>query len=72
MVFVFDSNKQSDDLNLVRPKPFAFREVLGARVAKQDWSFAGRKGESRRTITASITRSGYEKMRQNWIYTSPA
>jgi len=71
MVFVFDSNKQSDDLSLVRPKPFVFREVLGARVTKQDWSFAGRKGQSRRTITASITRSGCDKMRQNWIYRSP-
>ncbi|MBI4962597.1 MAG: hypothetical protein HY913_04910 [Desulfomonile tiedjei] len=71
MVFVFDSNKQADDLSLVRPKPFVFREVLGARVTQQDWSFAGRKGTSRRTITASITQSGYEKMRGNWIYRLP-
>ena len=40
----------------------------GARLVKSDWNFAGRKGESRRTITASVTKSGYEKMTANWLY----
>jgi hypothetical protein len=34
----------------------------------QDWSFSGRSASSRRTITASVTKSGYEKMSANWIY----
>jgi hypothetical protein len=64
MVFVFDSNRPVDQT----PKPFRFIKVVGARLVKSDWNFAGRKGESRRTITASVTKSGYEKMTANWLY----
>jgi hypothetical protein len=46
--------------------------VVGAELKKSDWLFAGRSETSRRTITASVTASGYEKMLANWIYKEPA
>lgn len=64
MVFVFDCNRPKDTV----PRPFRFIEVLGARLSKSDWLFAGRGEGSRRTITASVTDSGYRKMTLNWIY----
>lgn len=64
MVFVFDCNRPND----VVPRPFRFMQVLGARLSTSDWLFAGRKEGSRRTITASVTESGYSKMTANWIY----
>jgi hypothetical protein len=66
MVFVFDSNRPTDFTT--DPKPFRFVMVLGARLLEEDWLFAGRSATSRRTITASVTRTGYEKMMANWIY----
>lgn len=51
--------------------PFTFVEILCAELTKDDWSFSGRKGESRRTPTASITTDGVEKLRNNFIYRSP-
>lgn len=71
MVFVFDSNRPSDTQKQVLPKPFRFLLVAGAALTKHDWIFAGRSETSRRTITASVTRSGYEKMMANWIYKAP-
>ncbi|MBZ0276045.1 MAG: hypothetical protein K8I60_07875 [Anaerolineae bacterium] len=68
LVFVFDSNRPGDPLKNISPRPFRFLEVLGAQLEKQDWLFAGRSSTSRRTITASVTQSGYNKMSQNWIY----
>jgi hypothetical protein len=72
MVFVFDSNRPVDPGKGVAPKPFRFLMVCGALLEKGDWSFAGREGESRRTITATVLPSGYEKMRKNWIYLDPS
>jgi len=71
MVFAFESNRPVDAAKDVPPTPFRFLMVLGARLKKSDWSFAGRKGTSRRTITATVLPSGYEKMRRNWIYLDP-
>jgi len=71
LVFVFDSSRPSDVAKMVGPKAFRFLEVLGAKIRKQDWLFSGRSKTSRRTITASVTESGYRKMRKNWIYRSP-
>lgn len=68
MVFVFESNKPVDKAKGIGPKPFRFRRVVGAKISKADWKFSGRSATSRRTITASITKSGYEKMLSNWIY----
>jgi hypothetical protein len=71
MVFVFDSNRPVDVAKEITPRPFKFVMVLGARITKNDWLFSGRSETSRRTITASITKSGYQKMMENWIYKAP-
>ncbi|MEH1935078.1 MAG: hypothetical protein V7L14_15560 [Nostoc sp.] len=71
MVFVFDSNRPSDAVQGIQPKPFRFIKVVGASLTKNDWSFSGRSEISRRTITASVTKSGYQKMMSNWIYQIP-
>lgn len=64
IVFVFDSNRPKD----LAPRPFRFVKVVGAQLTKDDWLFSGRSETSRRTITASVTESGYQKMMANWIY----
>jgi hypothetical protein len=71
MVFVFDSNRPVDAAKGIAPRPFKFVMVVGAKISKDDWLFSGRSETSRRTITASITKSGYEKMMANWIYKAP-
>lgn len=68
MVFVFDSNRPVDLSQGISPKPFRFLKVVGAEIKKRDWSYSGRSGRSRRTITASVTNAGYQKMMANWIY----
>ncbi len=68
MVFVFDSNTSRDASNNIPPRPFCFVSVYGAQLMKKDWNFSGRSETSRRTITASVTRSGFNKMTSNWIY----
>jgi hypothetical protein len=68
MVFVFDSNTPRDVSLGIDPKPFRFVKVVGAKLLKSDWKFSGRSATSRRTITASVTRSGFDKMEANWIY----
>ncbi|HIJ67994.1 MAG TPA: hypothetical protein HPP57_00650 [Deltaproteobacteria bacterium] len=69
MVFVFESNTARDVGLGISPRPFKFRKVVGAKIDKSDWQFSGRSAAtSRRTITASVTTSGYNKMEANWIY----
>jgi hypothetical protein len=71
MVFVFDSNTSRLDKETNKPqppRPFQFLKVVGAKITKNDWLFSGRSETSRRTITASVTRSGFEKLEANWIY----
>jgi len=68
MVFVFDSNTARDVLREISPRPFRFVAVYGAQLTKDDWNFSGRSETSRRTITASVTRTGFDKMASNWIY----
>lgn len=68
LVFVFDSNRPTDKAKGLLPRPFRFQLVAGAALTKEDWTFSGRSETSRRTITASVTRSGYDKMMANWIY----
>lgn len=48
--------------------PFQFLAVYGAKLEEEDWQFAGRKEGSRRTITASVKNTGFQKMTENWIY----
>lgn len=71
MVVMFDANRAVDEANGIPPMPFRFLRVLGAQLTKEDWKFAGRSETSRRTITASVTNSGYEKLMSNWIYNAP-
>lgn len=68
MVFYFDSNTSNDRIRGAPPKPFCFKGVYAAKLDKDDWAFSGRSETSRRTITASVTQSGVEKMKTNWIY----
>jgi hypothetical protein len=80
MVFVIDCNGRDDSENneratlvnkrrsFISPRPFRFIKVVGAQLTEADWSFSGRTGTSRRTITSSVIRSGYQKMMNNWIY----
>jgi hypothetical protein len=72
MVFAYDANRPRDANEGEPPRPFRYLKVMGARLDKGiDWVFSGRSETSRRTITASVTRSGYEKMNANWIYRVP-
>lgn len=71
IVFVFESNGPRDEHLSVAPTPFRFKMAVGARLTLDDWKFAGRTGTSRRTITSSVMKSGYEKMTRNWIYLAP-
>jgi hypothetical protein len=68
MVLCFIASRPTDEAKGVSPRPFAFTRVYLAQLTKDDWAFSGRKAGSRRTITASVTRSGYDKMTANWIY----
>lgn len=72
MMFAYDANKQTDPSEGVAPRPFSFREVVGAQIKKEHWKFAGRSETSRRTITATIMNSGVELMRANYIYRDPS
>ena len=69
MVYVYDSNRVADGPD--DPRPLRFLMVMGAQLEKSDWSFSGRSEESRRTITASVTKVGFEKMKANCIYRAP-
>jgi hypothetical protein len=71
MVFVFDGNTSRDEALEIAPRPFRIIKVVGALLVNEDWKFSGRSATSRRTITASVTPSGYEKMQRNWIYQDP-
>jgi hypothetical protein len=66
MVFVFDANSSRDEAQGIEPKPFRFVKVIGARLKKSDWQFSGRSDTSRRTITASVKRTGFEKMEASY------
>ena len=67
MVFRYVVGKQNDG----EVVPLNFVEILCAKLTIQDWTFSGRKGASRRTPTASITSSGVEKLRNNFLYRLP-
>jgi hypothetical protein len=67
MVFRYAVGKQEDGQVL----PLTFVEILCAKLTKKDWFFSGRKGRSRRTPTASITTTGLDKLRNNFLYRLP-
>lgn len=51
--------------------PIRFVQILAADLNEDDWSHSGRSGDSRRTITSSIIKSGMDKLRSNPIYQDP-
>jgi hypothetical protein len=59
-----------DSFNL-DARPFRFVQVTCARLEEADWTFAGRSETSKRTITATLNRSGMRKLRANWTYRIP-
>lgn len=67
MVFRYAIGEQDNGESV----PLTFIEILCAKLERTDWSFSGRKGASRRTPTASITASGVEKLRSNFLYRLP-
>ncbi len=67
LVFRYAIGEQDNGESL----PLTFVEILCAKLERSDWSFSGRKGASRRTPTASITASGVEKLRSNFLYRLP-
>lgn len=71
MVFMFDSNRPVDPLKGIQPKPFRFLRVAAAQLDYDDWKFSGRSETSRRTITAAVRPSGFEKMMANCVYEAP-
>jgi hypothetical protein len=68
MVFYFDSNTSNDKRKGIPPKPFRFKGIYAAKLNENNWTFSGRSATSRRTITASVNRTGVDKMKANWIY----
>jgi hypothetical protein len=80
MVLVFECNRASDQFaadvqftrKLSKPIPFRFLMVVGTQLEEDDWKFAGRSATSRRTITASVADSGYQKLMTNWLYKVPS
>jgi hypothetical protein len=71
LLFIIDCNGPKDTGRGILPRPFRFLTALGAQLELADWRFSGRGETSRRTITASITDSGYAKLTANWIYRAP-
>jgi hypothetical protein len=71
MVFVFEGGRPSDARTAKERQRFRFLTVYGALLEKSDWQLAGRSQTSRRTITATVLPSGFEKMAKNWIYRVP-
>ena len=71
MVFVFEGGRPSDAHTSKGMTRFRFLAVYGALLEEADWQFSGRSQTSRRTITATVRPSGFEKMAKNWIYRVP-
>ncbi len=66
MIFRYDVDKETEPVE--DRETTRIIEVYAAHLLREDWSFSGRKGASRRTPTASILKSGMKKLRDNWIY----
>jgi len=69
MIFQYRIDPESDPVE--RREPTKFERVLCAYLEEDDWSFSGRREGSRRTATASIRRSGTEKLERNPVYLDP-
>lgn len=69
MVFQYAVDVETEPMT--ERMPFQFVRVMLARLDQNDWSFSGRTGTSRRTPTASIRKSGTDKLDTNPLYTIP-
>ena len=70
MIFRYIVDATTDPVEDRHPTDFV--EVLAAELQEEDWSFSGRTGTSRRTITASINVQGTTKLRSNPVFRNPA
>lgn len=69
MIFQYQVDLESEPVE--EREPTKFQRVLIAQLDEEDWSFSGRGAGSRRTITASILRSGMRKLLANPLYLDP-
>lgn len=69
IVFRYERGDPADDIQEM--EPIRFVQILAANLTEDDWSHSGRSGDSRRTITSSIIKSGMDKLRSNPIYQVP-
>lgn len=69
IVFRYERGDPEDSIDDM--DPIRFVQILAADLNEDDWSHSGRSGDSRRTITSSIIKSGMDKLRSNPIYQDP-
>lgn len=69
IVFRYERGDPEDEIEDMAP--IRFVQILAANLNEDDWSHSGRSGDSRRTITSSIIKSGMDKLRSNPIYEDP-
>lgn len=70
-IMIFQYQVDLETTPVEEREPTRFARVLIAQLDESDWSFSGRREGSRRTITASIRRSGKEKLLANALYLDP-
>ncbi len=70
-IMIFQHQVDTQTQPIENRQPTRFVRVLIAQLQEEDWSFSGRRGTSRRTPTASILRSGKEKLLANPLYLDP-
>jgi hypothetical protein len=68
---VFRYERGDPEADIENMAPIRFVQILAANLQEDDWSHSGRSGDSRRTITSSIIKSGMDKLRSNPIYEDP-
>ena len=69
VIFRYERGDPEDDIEDMAPIEFV--QILAGNLNEDDWSHSGRSGDSRRTITSSIIKSGMHKLRSNPIYQTP-
>ena len=68
MVYTFEASRPEMTTGGAEVVPFRYTGVYAAELTADDWTFSGRSETSRRTITASVNKTGMAKMLSNWIY----
>ena len=70
-IMIFQHQVDLETHPIEQREPTKFVRVLIAQLKEEDWSFSGRRAGSRRTITASVVRSGMEKLLAHPLYLDP-